>query len=51
LRDAQFPVTAVLVEENVPVEKDQPLFQFDRRPYEYKVQMPPCLYFSLGDHF
>src|SRR5215475_6008941 len=31
-------VTAVLVEENVPVKKDQPLFQFDRRPYEYKVQ-------------
>jgi multidrug resistance efflux pump len=25
-------VTAVLVEENVPVKKDQPLFQFDRRP-------------------
>jgi len=31
-------VTAVLVEENVPVKKGQPLFQFDRRPYEYKVQ-------------
>jgi len=31
-------VTAVLVEENVAVKKDQPLFQFDRRPYEYKVQ-------------
>jgi multidrug resistance efflux pump len=31
-------VTAVLVEDNVPVKKDQPLFQFDRRPYEYKVQ-------------
>ena len=30
-------VTAVLVEENEPVKKDQPLFQFDRRPYEYKV--------------
>ncbi len=30
-------VTAVLVEENVPVKKGQPLFQFDRRPYEYKV--------------
>jgi multidrug resistance efflux pump len=26
------------VEDNVPVKKDQPLFQFDRRPYEYKVQ-------------
>jgi multidrug resistance efflux pump len=31
-------VTAVLVKENVPVKKGQPLFQFDRRPYEYKVQ-------------
>ena len=31
-------VTAVLVEENVPVKAGQPLFQFDRRPYEYKVQ-------------
>ena len=31
-------VTAVLVEENQPVKKGQPLFQFDRRPYEYKVQ-------------
>ena len=31
-------VTAVLVEENMLVKKDQPLFQFDRRPYEYKVQ-------------
>src|SRR6185312_11485731 len=30
-------VTAVLVEDNVPVKKNQPLFQFDRRPYEYKV--------------
>src|SRR5277367_5733819 len=30
-------VTAVLVEENVAVKKDQPIFQFDRRPYEYKV--------------
>ena len=27
-------VTAVLVEANVPVKKGQPLFQFDRRPYE-----------------
>jgi multidrug resistance efflux pump len=32
------PVTAVLVEENTVVKKDQPLFQFDRRPYEYQVQ-------------
>lgn len=31
-------VTAVLVEENVSVKKGQPLFQFDRRPYEYKVE-------------
>ena len=31
-------VTAVLVEEGMPVKKGQPLFQFDRRPYEYKVQ-------------
>jgi multidrug resistance efflux pump len=31
-------VTAVLVEQNVPVKKGQPLFQFDRRPYESKVR-------------
>ncbi len=31
-------VTAVLVQPNVPVKKGQPLFQFDRRPYEYKVK-------------
>ena len=31
-------VTAVLVEPDVPVKKGQPLFQFDRRPYEFKVQ-------------
>jgi multidrug resistance efflux pump len=31
-------VTAVLVESDVPVKKGQPLFQFDRRPYEYKVR-------------
>lgn len=31
-------VTAVLVAENVRVRKGTPLFQFDRRPYEYKVQ-------------
>ena len=31
-------VTAVLVGQNQPVKKGQPLFQFDRRPYEYKVQ-------------
>jgi len=30
-------VTDVLVRPNVPVKKGQPLFQFDRRPYEYKV--------------
>jgi multidrug resistance efflux pump len=31
-------VTDVLVDDNVPVKKGQALFQFDRRPYEYKVQ-------------
>ena len=31
-------VTAVLVEPNTPVKNGQPLFQFDRRPYEYKVR-------------
>ena len=31
-------VTGVLVQPNVPVKKGQPLFQFDRRPYEYKVR-------------
>jgi multidrug resistance efflux pump len=31
-------VTAVLVEQNVHVKKGTPLFQFDRRFYEYKVQ-------------
>jgi multidrug resistance efflux pump len=31
-------VTAVLVEPDVPVQKGQPLFQFDRRPYEYRVR-------------
>ncbi len=30
-------MTDVLVEEGAPVKKGQPLFQFDRRPYEYKV--------------
>jgi multidrug resistance efflux pump len=30
-------VEAVLVDEDVPVKKGQPLFQFDRRPYQYKV--------------
>jgi multidrug resistance efflux pump len=30
-------VTGVLVEPNVPVKKGQPLFQFDKRPYQYKV--------------
>jgi multidrug resistance efflux pump len=30
-------VTAVLVKPNEPVRKGQPLFQFDRRPYQYKV--------------
>jgi multidrug resistance efflux pump len=31
-------VTAVLVDPDVPVKKAQPLFQFDRRPYEDKVR-------------
>jgi multidrug resistance efflux pump len=31
-------VTAVLVDEGAPVKKGQPIFQFDRRPYEYKVK-------------
>ncbi|HEY5248278.1 MAG TPA: HlyD family secretion protein [Dermatophilaceae bacterium] len=31
-------VMEVLVEPNVPVKKGQSLFQFDRRPYEYKVR-------------
>src|SRR5271154_4133157 len=30
-------LTAVLVTPDVPVKKGQPLFQFDRRPYQYKV--------------
>ncbi len=30
-------VTGVLVEEGIQVKRGQPLFQFDRRPYEYKV--------------
>jgi multidrug resistance efflux pump len=31
-------VTAVLVEQNVHVKKGTPLFEFDRRSYEYKVK-------------
>jgi multidrug resistance efflux pump len=31
-------VTAVLVQPDVPVKKGEPLFQFDRRPYEYQVR-------------
>jgi len=31
-------VTTVLVKPDVPVKKGQPLFQFDRRPYEYQVR-------------
>src|SRR5271157_2114376 len=31
-------VTAVLVRPDEPVKKGQPLFQFDRRPYEYQVR-------------
>jgi multidrug resistance efflux pump len=36
--EAPARVTAVLVEPNVPVKKGQPLFQFERRPYEDKVR-------------
>jgi len=31
-------VTAVLAQQNVPVKKGQPLFQLDRRPYEFQVR-------------
>src|SRR5271167_2639503 len=31
-------VTAVLVKPDTPVKKGQPMFQFDRRPYEYQVR-------------
>ena len=31
-------LTAVLVKPDEPVKKGQPLFQFDRRPYEYQVR-------------
>jgi len=31
-------VTDVLIEQNTHVKKGTPLFQFDRRPYEYKVR-------------
>ena len=31
-------VTGVLVKPDMPVKKGQPLFQFDRRPYEYQVR-------------
>ena len=31
-------LTAVLVKPDEPVRKGQPLFQFDRRPYEYQVK-------------
>jgi multidrug resistance efflux pump len=31
-------VTGVLVDEGAVVKKGQPIFQFDRRPYEYKVK-------------
>jgi multidrug resistance efflux pump len=31
-------VTAVMAEEGIPVKTGQPLFQFDRRPYENKVR-------------
>jgi multidrug resistance efflux pump len=31
-------LTEVLVQPNVPVKKGAPLFQFDRRPYEFKLR-------------
>lgn len=36
-------VTEVLVEQNQPVKKGQPLIRFDRRPYEYQVQQMQAL--------
>ncbi|MBK6512080.1 MAG: HlyD family secretion protein [Haliea sp.] len=36
-------VTDVLVGQNQPVKKGDPLIQFDRRPYEYKVQQMQAL--------
>jgi len=36
-------VTEVLVEQNQPVKKGQPLIRFDRRPYEYKVREKQAL--------
>ena len=49
-------VTAVLVQPDVPVKKGQPLFQFDRRPYEYKVrqlqaQLKAAVEATRGDEF
>lgn len=37
-------LTTVLVEPNVPVKKGQPLFQFDRRMYEYQVRQLEALF-------
>ena len=36
-------VTEVLVEQNQPVKKGEPLIRFDRRPYEYMVQQMRAL--------
>jgi multidrug resistance efflux pump len=36
-------VTDVLVDQNEPVKKGQPLIQFDRRPYEYDVRQKQAL--------
>ncbi len=36
-------VTEVLVGQNQPVKKGQPLIRFDRRPYEYKVRQEQAL--------
>jgi len=49
-------VTAVLVQPDAPVKKGQPLFQFDRRPYEDKVaqlqgELKVAMERSRGDEF
>lgn len=36
-------VTEVLVQQNQPVKKGEPLIRFDRRPYEYQVQQMQAL--------
>jgi len=43
-------VTAVLVEPNVPLKKGQPLFQFDRRLYQYKVNQLEAVLAQAKQH-